>query len=129
MPFIAKALMHGIRTKPVVNSSVINDGIQYHKNVNIGIAVALEWGLIVPVVKGAENLSFVGLQRAITDLGERARGKNSSPMTCRAAPSPHQPGHLRSAVRNAHHSATSGCHPGHGRHLQGTHGDHGQGRQ
>jgi pyruvate dehydrogenase E2 component (dihydrolipoamide acetyltransferase) len=79
MPFIAKALMHGIRTKPVVNSSVINDGIQYHKNVNIGIAVALEWGLIVPVVKGAENLSFVGLQRAITDLGERARGKKLKP--------------------------------------------------
>jgi pyruvate dehydrogenase E2 component (dihydrolipoamide acetyltransferase) len=79
MPFIAKALMHGVRTKPIVNSSVINDGIQYHKNVNIGIAVALEWGLIVPVVKGAENLSFVGLQRAITDLGERARGKKLKP--------------------------------------------------
>ncbi len=79
MPFIAKALMHGVRTKPVVNSSVINEGIQYHKNVNIGIAVALEWGLIVPVVKGAENLSFVGLQRAITDLGERARGKKLKP--------------------------------------------------
>jgi len=79
MPFIAKALMHGVRTKPIVNSSVINDGIQYHKNVNIGIAVALEWGLIVPVVKGAENLSFVGLQRAISDLGERARNKKLLP--------------------------------------------------
>jgi pyruvate dehydrogenase E2 component (dihydrolipoamide acetyltransferase) len=79
MPFIAKALMHGVRTKPIVNSSVVNDGIQYHKSVNIGIAVALEWGLIVPVVKGAENLSFVGVQRAITDLGERARGKKLKP--------------------------------------------------
>jgi len=79
MPFIAKALMHGIRKKPVVNSSVVGDSIQYHKNVNIGIAVALEWGLIVPVVKGAENLSFVGLQRAITDLGERARAKKLVP--------------------------------------------------
>ncbi|HKW76121.1 MAG TPA: 2-oxoglutarate dehydrogenase, E2 component, dihydrolipoamide succinyltransferase [Terriglobales bacterium] len=79
MPFIAKALMHGIRTKPVVNSSVVGDAIQYHKNVNIGIAVALEWGLIVPVVKGAENLSFVGLQRAITDVGERARAKKLVP--------------------------------------------------
>jgi 2-oxoglutarate dehydrogenase E2 component (dihydrolipoamide succinyltransferase) len=79
MPFIAKALMHGIRTKPVVNSSVVGDAIQYHKSVNIGIAVALEWGLIVPVVKGAENLSFVGLQRAITDVGERARGKKLVP--------------------------------------------------
>ena len=79
MPFIAKALMHGIRVKPIVNASVINEGIQYHKNVNIGIAVALEWGLIVPVVKGAENLSFVGLQRGISDLGERARNKKLLP--------------------------------------------------
>jgi 2-oxoglutarate dehydrogenase E2 component (dihydrolipoamide succinyltransferase) len=79
MPFIAKALMAGVRVKPIVNSSVVGDGIQYHKNVNIGIAVALEWGLIVPVVKGAENLSFVGLQRAITDLGERARAKKLVP--------------------------------------------------
>ncbi len=79
MPFIARALMHGIRVKPVVNSSVVGDAIQYHKHVNIGIAVALEWGLIVPVVKQAENLSFVGLQRAITDLGERARNKKLLP--------------------------------------------------
>jgi 2-oxoglutarate dehydrogenase E2 component (dihydrolipoamide succinyltransferase) len=79
MPFIAKALMHGIRVKPVVNSSVAGDAIQYHKNVNIGIAVALEWGLIVPVVKQAENLSFIGLQRAITDVGERARSKKLKP--------------------------------------------------
>jgi pyruvate dehydrogenase E2 component (dihydrolipoyllysine-residue acetyltransferase) len=79
MPFIAKAMMHGIRLKPIVNSSVIGDSIQYHKNINIGIAVALEWGLIVPVVKGAENLSFVGLQRAIVDLGERARSKKLLP--------------------------------------------------
>jgi 2-oxoglutarate dehydrogenase E2 component (dihydrolipoamide succinyltransferase) len=79
MPFIAKALMHGIRTKPIVNASVVGENIQYHKNINIGIAVALEWGLIVPVVKGAENLSFVGLQRNITDLGERARAKKLVP--------------------------------------------------
>jgi 2-oxoglutarate dehydrogenase E2 component (dihydrolipoamide succinyltransferase) len=80
MPFIAKAMLHGIRVKPIVNSSVVNgDSIQYHKTVNIGIAVALEWGLIVPVVKGAENLSFVGLQRAISDLGERARNKKLVP--------------------------------------------------
>jgi hypothetical protein len=79
LPFIAKALLHGIRVKPIINASVVGDGIQYHKNVNIGIAVALEWGLIVPVVKGAENLSFVGLQRAIVDLGERARTKKLKP--------------------------------------------------
>jgi 2-oxoglutarate dehydrogenase E2 component (dihydrolipoamide succinyltransferase) len=79
MPFIAKALMHGIRVKPIVNTSVVGDAIQYHKNINIGIAVALEWGLIVPVVKQAENLSFVGLQRSISDLGERARTKKLKP--------------------------------------------------
>ena len=79
LPFIAKALLHGIRVKPIMNSSVVGDGIQYHKSVNIGIAVALDWGLIVPVVKGAENLSFVGLQRAIVDLGERARTKKLKP--------------------------------------------------
>jgi 2-oxoglutarate dehydrogenase E2 component (dihydrolipoamide succinyltransferase) len=79
MPFIAKAMLHGIRVKPVINASVVGDAIQYHKTVNIGIAVALDWGLIVPVVKGAENLSFVGLQRAISDLGERARSKKLVP--------------------------------------------------
>ena len=80
LPFIAKAMLHGIRVKPIMNSSVVNgDSIQYHKSVNIGIAVALDWGLIVPVVKGAENLSFVGLQRTIVDLGERARTKKLVP--------------------------------------------------
>ncbi|MBZ5508662.1 MAG: 2-oxoglutarate dehydrogenase, E2 component, dihydrolipoamide succinyltransferase [Acidobacteriia bacterium] len=79
LPFIAKAMLHGIRVKPIMNSSVIGDNIQYHKSVNIGIAVALDWGLIVPVVKGAENLSFVGLQRTIVDLGERARTKKLVP--------------------------------------------------
>jgi 2-oxoglutarate dehydrogenase E2 component (dihydrolipoamide succinyltransferase) len=79
LPFIAKAMLHGIRVKPIMNSSVVGDSIQYHKTVNIGIAVALDWGLIVPVVKGAENLSFVGLQRAIVDLGERARTKKLVP--------------------------------------------------
>jgi len=79
MPFIAKAMLHGIRVKPVINASVVGDAIQYHKNVNIGIAVALDWGLIVPVIKGAENLSFVGLQRAVSDLGERARSKKLVP--------------------------------------------------
>src|SRR5438270_2945418 len=86
MPFIAKALMHGIRVKPIVNSSVASDAIQYHKNINIGIAVALEWGLIVPVAKAAENLSFIGLQRAITDLGERARAKKLVPDEVQGGP-------------------------------------------
>ena len=85
---------------------------------NIGIAVALEWGLIVPVVKGAENLSFVGLQRAIVDLGERARTKKLKPDDVQGGTIyDHQSWHLRPAVRIAHHLAAAGGDPGHGRHL------------
>ncbi|HVH87668.1 MAG TPA: 2-oxoglutarate dehydrogenase, E2 component, dihydrolipoamide succinyltransferase [Terriglobales bacterium] len=79
MPFIARAVLAGIKQMPIVNSSVEGDSIRYHKNVNIGIAVALDWGLIVPVVKQAEERSFVGLQRAINDVAERARAKKLQP--------------------------------------------------
>ena len=78
-PFFARAAVHGLRKWPIVNSSVEGDNIRYHSSVNLGIAVALDWGLIVPVVKSAEERSFVGLQRAITDLGERARAKKLKP--------------------------------------------------
>src|SRR5947209_111490 len=79
MPFITRALIAGIKAMPIINTSVEGDSIRYHKQVNIGIAVALDWGLIVPVVKQAENLSFVGLQRAINDIAERARNKKLQP--------------------------------------------------
>ncbi len=78
-PFFARAAVHGIRKWPIINSSVEGDNIHYHASINLGIAVALDWGLIVPVVKSAEERSFVGLQRAITDLGERARSKKLKP--------------------------------------------------
>jgi pyruvate dehydrogenase E2 component (dihydrolipoamide acetyltransferase) len=78
-PFYARAVAHALRVWPIVNSSVEGDSIHYKKDINIGIAVALDWGLIVPVVKRADELSFVGLQRAITDLGERARSKKLKP--------------------------------------------------
>jgi len=78
-PFFARAAVHGLRKWPIVNSSVEGDNIRYHAAVNLGIAVALDWGLIVPVVKNAEERSFVGLQRAISDLGERARSKKLKP--------------------------------------------------
>jgi len=78
-PFFARAVVHGIRKWPIINSSVEGDNIHYHPHINLGIAVALDWGLIVPVVKSAEERSFVGLQRAITDLGERARAKKLKP--------------------------------------------------
>jgi 2-oxoglutarate dehydrogenase E2 component (dihydrolipoamide succinyltransferase) len=78
-PFFARAVVHGIRQWPIINSSVEGENIHYHSSINLGIAVALDWGLIVPVVKNAEERSFVGLQRAITDLGERARTKKLKP--------------------------------------------------
>jgi pyruvate dehydrogenase E2 component (dihydrolipoyllysine-residue acetyltransferase) len=78
-PFFARAAVHGLRKFPIVNSSVEGDAIRYHSSINLGIAVALDWGLIVPVVKNAEERSFVGLQRAISDLGERARTKKLKP--------------------------------------------------
>jgi 2-oxoglutarate dehydrogenase E2 component (dihydrolipoamide succinyltransferase) len=78
-PFFARAAVHGLRKWPIVNASVEGDNIHYHSSINLGIAVALDWGLIVPVVKNAEERSFVGLQRAISDLGERARSKKLKP--------------------------------------------------
>jgi pyruvate dehydrogenase E2 component (dihydrolipoamide acetyltransferase) len=79
MPFFCRAAIHGIRQFPIINSSVEGDNIHYHRNVNLGIAVALDWGLIVPVVKNAEEKNFLGLQRTITDLAERARAKKLLP--------------------------------------------------
>ena len=79
MPFVARAVMAGIKAMPIVNTSVQGDSIIYHKNVNLGIAVALDWGLIVPVVKQAEERSFLGLARAIVDVADRARGKKLQP--------------------------------------------------
>src|SRR5437588_12332409 len=79
MPFFARAIVKGIGQWPIVNSSFVGDDIHYHKNINLGIAVALENGLIVPVVKHAEERSFVGLQRAIADVGERASTKKLKP--------------------------------------------------
>jgi len=79
MPFVSRAVIAGIKQMPIVNSSVEGEAIRYHKNVNLGIAVALDWGLIVPVVKQAEERSFLGLQRAISDVAERARNKKLQP--------------------------------------------------
>jgi pyruvate dehydrogenase E2 component (dihydrolipoyllysine-residue acetyltransferase) len=79
LTFITKACAENLRKHPVVNAAVSGDNIIYRHDVNIGIAVALDWGLIVPVVKHADELSLVGIARAINDLGERARTKKLSP--------------------------------------------------
>jgi 2-oxoglutarate dehydrogenase E2 component (dihydrolipoamide succinyltransferase) len=79
MPFIAAAVVRALGKFPIVNASLADGLIHYHPNVNLGIAVALEWGLIVPVVRQAESLSFLGLARAVADLAERARTKKLLP--------------------------------------------------
>jgi pyruvate dehydrogenase E2 component (dihydrolipoamide acetyltransferase) len=79
MPFFVRAAIIAIQQFPIVNASIEGDNIRYHRNINMGIAVALDWGLIVPVVKNAGDLNFLGLQRGITDLGERARNKKLKP--------------------------------------------------
>ena len=79
MPFFVRAAIIALQQFPIVNASLDGDNIRYHKHVNAGIAVALDWGLIVPVLKNADELNFLGLQRGITDLGERARTKKLMP--------------------------------------------------
>jgi len=79
MPFISRAVIATLRKMPIVNASMEGDAIRYHTHINLGIAVALDWGLIVPVIRQAEDKSFLGIARAIVDLAERARGKKLKP--------------------------------------------------
>jgi 2-oxoglutarate dehydrogenase E2 component (dihydrolipoamide succinyltransferase) len=79
LSFILKAAVDALRAVPIVNASVDGDSITYHKQINVGIAVALDWGLIVPVVKGADEKNLLGLSRAVADLANRARAKQLKP--------------------------------------------------
>ena len=79
LSFIIKAAVDALRAVPVVNASVDGDSIVYHKDVNVGIAVALDWGLIVPVIKHADEKNLLGLSRAVSDLATRARSKQLKP--------------------------------------------------
>jgi pyruvate dehydrogenase E2 component (dihydrolipoamide acetyltransferase) len=79
MPFFTRAAIITLQQFPIVNASIEGESIRYHRHVNVGIAVALDWGLIVPVLKNADELNFLGLQRGISDLGERARNKKLKP--------------------------------------------------
>jgi 2-oxoglutarate dehydrogenase E2 component (dihydrolipoamide succinyltransferase) len=79
LPFITQAVVQGLRKFPVVNAAVSGTDIVFRKQYNIGIAVALDWGLIVPVVKQADTLNLVGLTKSINDLATRARGKKLRP--------------------------------------------------
>ncbi|TFG51676.1 MAG: 2-oxo acid dehydrogenase subunit E2, partial [Gemmatimonadales bacterium] len=79
LAFITKAVADNIRNPPVVNAAVTGESTIFRRDINIGIAVALDWGLIVPVIKHADGLSLIGTARAINDLGERARTKKLNP--------------------------------------------------
>ena len=79
MPFFVKAAVAGLRAFPTMNASLDGTNVVLHKDINIGIAVALDWGLLVPVVKNADEKNLLGIQRAMNDLAERARSKKLKP--------------------------------------------------
>jgi pyruvate dehydrogenase E2 component (dihydrolipoamide acetyltransferase) len=79
MPFFVRAAVMALQQWPIINASMEGENIRYHRYIHMGIAVALDWGLIVPVLKNAGDMNFLGLQRGITDLGERARSKKLKP--------------------------------------------------
>lgn len=78
-PFIMKAVVEGLRNHPLLNSSVVGNQVIYKSAINLGMAVALDWGLLVPVIKNADELSLLGLARQVSDLAERARSKKLAP--------------------------------------------------
>jgi len=79
LPFVVQAIVAGLREFPIINASMDESSVIYHRDLNIGIAVALDWGLIVPVVKNADEKNILGLSKTINELGERARTKKLSP--------------------------------------------------
>jgi len=79
MAFFAKAICDALRAWPIVNSSLDGTDVVYHRDLNLGIAVALDWGLIVPVIRNADELSIAGLCKKVNDLADRARAKKLNP--------------------------------------------------
>lgn len=79
LAFIAAATARNLRRHPVLNAAVMGESTIYRGEINLGIAVALDWGLIVPVIRRADELNLLGIARAIHDLAERARGRKLSP--------------------------------------------------
>jgi len=79
LPFIFRACVQALKEFPQVNASIDGDNIVYHKDVHLGMAVALDWGLIVPVIRNADEKSILGLARSSQDLAERARTKRLKP--------------------------------------------------
>jgi 2-oxoglutarate dehydrogenase E2 component (dihydrolipoamide succinyltransferase) len=78
-PLLVRAAVEALKAYPVVNSSIDGDSVVYKRDINVGVAVALDWGLIVPVVKNADDLSLSGIAKAVNDLADRARAKKLTP--------------------------------------------------
>src|SRR5207237_7250023 len=85
LPVIIKVVVDGLKQFPVLNASVSGNSVVYRKQYNVGIAVALDWGLIVPVIKNADDLSVTGLTRQLNDLAQRARAKRLQPQEVQGA--------------------------------------------
>ena len=79
LPFVVRAAVEALRTYPILNASIDGTNIIYHNEINLGIAVALDGGLIVPVIRNADEKNVLGLQRSIVDLASRARAKQLKP--------------------------------------------------
>jgi pyruvate dehydrogenase E2 component (dihydrolipoyllysine-residue acetyltransferase) len=79
MPFIAAAAIHALQHHPILNAALDGQNIRYHQHIGLGIAVALEWGLIVPVIRNSESAGFAAIAKSIADLGTRARSKKLLP--------------------------------------------------
>ena len=109
MAFIATAVCDALRAVPVVNASVDGDNIVYKKDINLGIAVALDWGLIVPVIRNADEKNLLGLSRAIADLAE-PRAVEAAQAGRRAGRHvhDHEPRDVRHPVRHADHQSAAG---------------------
>ena len=79
MPFILKAVTDGIAQYPIMNSAIVDRSIAYRQEVNLGMAVTVDWGLLVPVIRNADEKSILGLARSVSDMAERARERKLSP--------------------------------------------------
>ncbi len=79
MPFILRAVVDGLNAYPVMNSSVVDRSVAYRSEINLGMAVAVDWGLLVPVIRRADELSVLGLSRQVQDLADRSRERKLSP--------------------------------------------------
>ena len=113
LPFIFRACVQALKEFPQVNASIDGENIVYHRDVHLGMAVALDWGLIVPVIKNADEKSILGLARAAQDLAERARAKKLKPEEIHGGTfTITNPGVFGSLFGTAHHPAAAGRDPG-----------------